>query len=366
MKISARAHSIDTSGIRKVFDLIASMNDPINLSIGQPYYDALDEVKEGTHRAIDQGRSRYTVTQGITELREEILQSYGTDSGKAHDVLITSGASGGFLLGYMAILDPGDEILVPDPFFGMYRDVARLLNAVPVFYDLYPSFRLPVEKIEPLITPRTKAIVVNNPGNPTGIAFDESELAALIDVAKKHNIWIIYDEIYSAFSLDHPHVNILGRYDWTLIVSGFSKSFGIPGWRIGYSVGPKVIIKEMVKLQQYTFVCAPSLVQYGALAGLKVNLSEKAGEYRKKRDFAYDNLKVKFPMTKPSGAFYMFPKAPGGVSQKFVERCLEKQLLVVPGHVFSARDTHFRISFSASWDDLERGVEILNNLADEF
>ena len=364
--ISKRTQSVDSSGIRRVFDLAQKIKDPINLSIGQPDFDALPEIKEKAKAEIDSNKNSYTVTQGIPDLRKEIGMSYGFDINDAscpYGSMVTSGVSGGLMLCYMAMLDPGDEVLIADPFFCMYRDVAKLINAVPVFYDTYPDFGLNIAKIEEKITPRTKALLVNSPCNPTGYAVSQTELDTVVELCRKHNIWLIYDEIYNLFCYDKPHAQCLGKYENTVILNGFSKSHGITGWRVGYAVGPKDLINEMCKVQQYSFVCAPSIAQWSLLGSVQADLSKITASYKEKRDFVYEGLKDKFDVVKPQGAFYIFPKAPGGSGQKFVERCIEKNLLVVPGHVFSERDTNFRISFAAPMATLERGVEVLNSLA---
>ena len=361
--ISKRARSIDSSGIRKIFDLAAKLKDPVNLSIGQADFDAWDVVKAGAHHAIDNRHNTYTQTQGIPALREGIAKKHRISSDQ--DVIITSGVSGGILLSYMAILDPGDEILIPDPFFVMYRDLATVLNAVPTYYDTYPDFGIRAEEVERAITPRTKAVLLCSPSNPTGYMLRPDELNAVVEIAKRHNIWLIYDEIYEVFAYDHPHINPFGQYDKVLLLNGFSKSHGITGWRVGYAAGPKEIINEMAKLQQYSFVCAPSIAQHGMVPGLDIDFTATANDYRAKRDFMYDALKTTFNVERSSGAFYLFPEAPGGSGQRFVERCVENGLLVVPGNVFSRRDSHFRISFSAPQTMLERGAEILLRLAKE-
>ncbi|MFN8388966.1 MAG: pyridoxal phosphate-dependent aminotransferase [Bdellovibrionota bacterium] len=361
--ISKRSRSVDSSGIRKVFDLAAKLKDPVNLSIGQPDFDAAPEVKLAAHEAIDGRRNGYTPTQGIAELRDKVRSKYGFDDASGISTFITSGVSGGLFLSYMALLDPGDEILIPDPFFCMYRDLALLINAVPRYYDIYPHFSLNVEAIEREITPRTKAIIVSSPGNPTGYSLTQDELNQLTDLAERKGIWLIYDEIYELFNYDAPHAQCFGKYERTIILNGFSKSHGIPGWRIGYAIGPNEVIQEMMKLQQYTFVCAPSIAQWGMLAGMHNDFSEHLTAYRAKRDFMYSALKDSFELVKPGGAFYLFPEAPGGSGQRFVERCIAANLLVVPGSVFSRRDTHFRISFSAPMSQLERGADILCSLA---
>ncbi len=363
LMISRRAQSIDASGIRKVFDLGATLSDPINLSIGQPDFDALDVIKESAKRAIDTRKSGYTVTQGILMLRMKLREKFGLTDESGKDVFITCGVSGGLMLGYMAMLDPGDEILLPDPYFCLYRDLALMLNAVPKYYDTYPTFGLSAERIEREITPKTRAILVMNPGNPTGYAAVERELNDVVALAKRKNIWLIYDEIYSAFSYDHAHVSCLGKYENTLVVNGFAKSHGIPGWRIGYAIGPNELIQNMLKIQQFSFVCAPSIVQWALVDGIDVDLSKKVAEYKEKRDFIYQALSSKFSVEKPTGAFYIFPEAPGGSGEAFVEKCVANNLLVIPGSVFSRRDSHFRISFAASMETLSRGAEVLNKLA---
>ncbi len=361
MFISKRAQAVDSSGIRRIFDLATKIKEPINLSIGQPDFDTFPEVKAATISAIEAGKNSYTVTQGIEELRIKIRAKYQVAT--SDDVFVSGGVSGGVFLALMATLDPGDEILIPDPFFCIYRDLARLINAVPVFYDCHPTFSLPLDEIESKITSRTRAILVNSPSNPTGYACSQAELDSVIEVAKRHGIWLLYDEIYEAFAYDRPHARAYGRYENTLILNGFSKSHAVPGWRLGYVVAPKPIVTEMLKVQQYSFVCAPSIAQWGVLAGFDHDLSSIIQQYRSKRDFVVSALKDKFEINVPGGAFYIYPRVPWGTGQSFVEKCIENSLLVIPGNVFSNYDTHFRVSFAAKQETLERGVEVLLRLA---
>lgn len=365
--ISRRAKSIDTSGIRRVFNLGAKLENPINLSIGQPDFDAWPELRQAAKQAIDSQKNGYTVTQGIEPLREKLRVKHGLAGGEGdfdYDVLVTSGVSGALTLAYMAICDPGDEVLIPDPYFCIYRDVLTLLNAKAAYYDCYPDFRLKIDRIEKAITPKTRALLVNSPSNPTGIALSQEELDQVIELARARNLWLIYDEIYDIFCYDAPHATALGKYEKTLIINGFSKSFGVPGWRLGYAVGPNVLLREMMKIQQYTFVCAPSIAQHAALAGFEIDFAPKVKEYRAKRDFIYQALSQRFDVEKPTGAFYIFPKAPGGRAAEFVERCIKNNLLVIPaGGVFSERDSHFRVSFAAPLEKLEQGAHVLNELA---
>ena len=275
-------------------------------------------------------------------------------------MFITAGVSGGLLLSYLSLLYPGDEIIIPDPFFVIYRDLATLVSANVRYYDTYPDFKLSAEKIERAITPRTKAILVNSPANPTGYACSQQELDEVVEVARRHKVFLIYDEIYDAFCYDAPHARCFGKYENTIILNGFSKSAGVPGWRMGWVIGPREIVGQMLKIQQYTIVCAHSASQWAMLEAFDVDLAPMTAGYRKKRDFITSALQDNFDFVKPGGAFYLFPVAPGGSGQAFVEKCIAQGLLIVPGNVFSLRDSHFRISFSASMGTLERGAEILN------
>lgn len=361
---SKRAQSIDASGIRRIFDLAANLKDPIDLSIGQPDFDATPELKAAAHAAIDAGKSRYTPTQGIPELRNKIKARYGVQNNPEIELFLTLGVSGGVTLSYMALLDPGDEVLVPDPFFGQYRDVAKLLNAVPKFYDVHPDFSLKLDKIQAQITPKTRAILINTPSNPTGYAFSAADMNGVVELAKKHDLWIISDEIYDAFAYDAPHQTCFGKYEKTILLGGFSKSHGIPGWRCGYAMGPKAIIGEMMKCQQYTFVCVPSITQFALAAGYDSDIAPIVAAYKEKRDFIYNGLKDHYEVNKPGGAFYIYPMLPAGLSgQQFVEKCIANNLLLVPGNVFSNRDTHFRISFAAPMERLQKGIDVLKTLA---
>lgn len=367
--VSRRVQAIDASGIRKVFDLASSLKDPINLSIGQPDFDTWDTVKDAIKCAVDEGRNSYTVTQGISELREKIRKFYAVDdlpNGKDLDVFITAGVSGGLFLSFMTLLDPDDEVLIPDPFFVIYRDLAVMLNAKPVCYNTYPDFSLKSDVIESAISSKTKAIIINTPANPTGYVCSQAELDAVIEVARRHNLYVIFDEIYSCFCFDSLHPKCLGSYDKIILLSGFSKWAGVPGWRMGYVIAPKEICFQMLKVQQYSIVCAHSASQWAMLKALDYDFSKIAHEYKRKRDFICDGLNGYYDFVKPGGAFYLFPSAPGGSGQKFVEKCIANNLLVIPGGVFSKVDTHFRISFSAPMEKLEMGVDVLRRLSRSY
>ncbi len=365
--IANRMKMIDSSGIRKVFDLAAKLENPINLSIGQPDFDVPNKIKEVAIDSIRKGFNSYTVTQGIQELRDAVCEDYRNLHGvEFDDILITSGVSGGLTLAFIALVEEGDEVLLTDPYFVMYKHLANLFGGKPVFVDTYPDFAVLAEKLEEKVSPKTKMLVINSPSNPTGRIYSADELRAIAEFARKHDLLVISDEIYDHFIYDQPHETFAKYYEKTLLLNGFSKSSAMTGWRVGYAAGPRKVIESMKTLQQYSFVCAPSFAQKAGIAALNLDISKHIAEYRAKRDLIYEGLKDHFEVEKPGGAFYIFPKAPGGDGVKFVEKAIGRNLLVIPGNVFSEENTHFRISFAASDDAIKQGVEILRQLAEEF
>ena len=381
--VSRRALGVDASGIRKVFDLAAKMKDPINLSIGLPDFDVPDIAKAAAIDAIRSGHNRYTPTQGIeplrARLRADLSKEIGRDIG---EVLITSGVSGGLFLAILSIVDPGDEVIFMDPYFVMYTHLLTMAGGKAVPVDSYPDFKFPADKIEAAITPRTKMLILNSPSNPTGMVMTEAEVKAAVEIARKHDLLILSDEIYEPFlykkglsenavdsppSVLSPQSSVLSSparlYDKTIILRGFSKSHAMTGWRIGYAAGPAEIISQMTKLQQYTYVCAPSPLQHAALKAMDVPMGDAVEAYRRKRDMAYEALRGTFEVVKPEGAFYIFPKVPAGTTaSEFVVKAIENNVLVIPGNVFSGRDTHFRVSYATTDEKLVRGCEILCGL----
>lgn len=355
---------VDASGIRRVFDLAAKLKDPINLSIGQPDFDVPDPAKLAAIEAIRAGHNRYTLTQGIAELRTRLRQQLTREIGRdPGEVLITSGVSGGLLLAMMAIVDPGDEVIWLDPFFVMYPHLMTMCGGTGVPVSSYPDFRFNAAAVEAAITPRTKAILLNSPANPTGTVLSESDIRAAVELARKHDLLIISDEIYDAFVYDQPFVSPARFYEKTLVLKGFSKTHAMTGWRLGYTVGPADVIDAMTRLQQYTYVCAPSALQHGALGALDVDMSGAIADYRRKRDIVVEMLGDKLEIVRPGGAFYAFPKVPSNTTgTAFVEKAIANNVLVIPGKVFSAGDTHFRLSFATTDDKLRQGCEILRSL----
>jgi aspartate aminotransferase/aminotransferase len=390
--VARRALGVDASGIRKVFDLAARMKDPINFSIGLPDFDVPDVAKDAAIEAIRAGQNRYTQTQGIAPLRDRLRKDLSAEMGRdVGDVLVTSGVSGGLLLAILATMDPGDEAIFLDPYFVMYKHLLTMAGGKSVIVDSYPDFRFPAEKVEAAITSRTKLLILNSPSNPTGVVMSEADVQAAVEIARKHDLLILSDEIYepflyeksaeakvlsaeltpgnSALSTQHSALHDglpspAALYDRTIILRGFSKSHAMTGWRLGYAAGPQEIISQMTKLQQYTFVCSPSPFQYAALKALDVPMDDAVAAYRRKRDLIFGLLSRKFEVAKPQGAFYIFPKAPAGATaSEFVTRAIENNVLIIPGSVFSERDTHFRISYATTDEKIAQGCDILCRLA---
>ena len=366
--LAARVSRIDSSGIRKIFDLAKALKYPINLSIGQPDFEVAPQVKDAAIAAIRANRNTYTQTQGIAELRELVTAEEKSFTGRDYvgdQVLITSGVSGGLFLALLALVDDGDEVIVPDPYFVMYKHLVNLFGGKPVYLDTYDTgFGIDAARLEKLITPKTKLLLLNSPGNPTGRIFPKSELEAIAKVCAKHGIIVISDEIYRAFSYV-PMTSMAEVYPDTVVLVGHSKSFGMTGWRLGYAVGPKEIIQAMTKVQQYSFVCAPSIVQYAALACPTVDNSGNIATYQRKRDLMVGILAKHFELAPPDGAFYLFAKAPRGLTgDQFVDLAIKNNMLIIPGSVFSERASHFRICYTVPDEKLKQGAELLCRLAD--
>lgn len=391
--VSARSRAIDASGIRRVFDLAAKLKDPINLSIGQPDFPVPDAIKNAAIQAISNNANGYTVTQGIPALRNRLAKYLADDVGWSVDpkpaaeadkskpgVLVTVGTSGGLYLALLALLDPGDELIIPDPYFVMYPHVCTMVGAKAVYCDTYPDFRMTAARVEPLITPRTKAVLLNTPGNPTGVVASQKECRELLELCRSRNILLISDEIYEEFTYPDAREQSPvgdksmrcpspgrepGSENDVLLVRGFGKTYGFTGWRMGYVAGPRTLIEEMSKLQQYTYVCAPAPLQHGAVAALDVDMHLHIEEYLRRRDLVVSKLKGVTNVPIPGGAFYAFPEVPKHAAlnaNAFVEIALKNNMMVIPGNVFSRRDTNIRISFATDQTSLTKGLDLLADL----
>lgn len=382
-----RPRAIEVSGIRRIFELGARLKDPINLSIGQPDFAVPEPIKRAAIEAIQQDRNGYTLTQGIPQLRGRIERELTTDLGWSFGgetdpgVLITSGTSGALVLAFLCLMAPGEEIVIPDPYFVMYPHLATLCDGRAVRCDTYPDFRMTAERVEPLITERTKAVLLNSPGNPTGVVATRDECRDLLDLCRRRGVLLISDEIYDGFTFDDglsdtaagdpslPKCPSPARFDGAseavLVVRGFGKTYGLTGWRMGYAAGPRALLTEMAKIQQYTFVCSPSMAQWGCLAAFDSDITQHVREYQSRRDLVVSQLRRVTNVATPAGAFYAFPEVPpalGCGAGELCERAIERNVLTIPGGVFSERDTHFRLSYATRREQLERGLEVLVEL----
>jgi aspartate aminotransferase/aminotransferase len=364
--LAERAKKVEFSGIRKFFELAGRMKDPCDFSIGLPDYDAPEPVKQAAIRAINAGKNRYTPSAGVPELREHVAGKLKEAYGRDMAVMITAGVSGGLTLALLSTVNPGDEVVFLDPYFVSYLQLVNMVGGTPVAVPSYPAFRFDGPAVEAAITPRTKVLLLNSPGNPTGRVMTAEEIRTAAELARKHDLLLISDEIYDQLCFDGPNPCPLPQApENTLLLRGFGKTYGITGWRVGYAAGPEAVIGEMTKLQQYTFVCAPSMAQEAALTALETCVSQNRRAYAGKRDLVCSLLQGCFEFARPSGGFYVFPRVPEGFAgaEQFAAAAVEHNVLVIPGSIFSGRDTHFRMSYAVSDEVIRRGCEVLCRLA---
>ena len=362
--IAERTKGFDSSGIRRMFDLAAKLKEPINLSIGQPDFDVPAAVKKELIRAVEDGKNGYAATQGMPVLREklqaEVDQQFGHDD---RELFVCSGTSGGLFLAVLAMINPGDEVIYFDPFFVMYPAMVEMAGGKSVKISSYPDFKIDIEKVEAAITDKTKMIILNSPSNPTGICPSAAEIKAVSELAFQRGICLVSDEIYSKFTYDEPHVSAAKYNPDTIVIDGFSKTYAMTGWRVGYVHGPSKLMQTMLKIQQFTFVCAPQPAQWAGAVAMDVDMSGYVASYKSKRDRMLEGLKDDYEIAKPGGAFYLFPKLPWGNGEEFIEEAIANNMMVIPGNIFSDSDTHFRISYAVADDVIERGIETLCKIA---
>ncbi len=364
--VAEHVKNIGSSGIRRVFDLAANLEDPINLSIGQPDFPVPQNVKQAIIQAIQADHNGYTVTRGLPELRTRFASQLKEEFDWEPDLFVTSGVSGGLILALMACINPGDEVLLGDPYFVSYKHLVRLVGGVPVFVDLYDDFQLHPERFEKAVNDKTKLLIMCSPGNPTGVVYRKEDVRAIAEIARRHDLLVISDEIYCMLTYDGSSPSpALFAPERTLLLRGCSKSYAMTGLRMGYAAGPTSVITEMAKLQQYTFVCAPQPAQYGAIEAMNTDMSRQVEVLRTKRDLVCSELEGALEFIRPTGGFYVFPRVPRGYpsATEFVEEAIRRNVLIIPGEVFSRRDTHFRISYAASEETIHKGSEILRSLA---
>lgn len=378
--ISDRSGLLEASGIRRVFELGATLEDPINLSIGQPDFEVPKPVRQAAIDAIESGKNGYSMTTGEAALVERCREQVSCELGwpvegeDAVGIAVTSGTSGALFLMNMALLSAGDEIIIPDPYFVAYPHMATFAGGNAVRCDIYPDFRMTAERIEPLITERTKAVLLNSPGNPTGVVLTQDECRDVLDLCRSKGVVLVSDEIYDEFCFDDgreafgdkmlcpsPCREPGSEHD-TLLIRGFGKTYGCTGWRLGYIAGPKWLIGEMSKLQQYSYVCAPTPLQLGCVETFDVSIDAALADYSERRDMVMELLGDIAEISRPAGAFYAYVKIPeslGMAGQDLLEEAVKRNVVIIPGNVFSERDTHFRISYATKKDRLREGLEIL-------
>jgi len=368
---------IPPSGIRKFFDLVAEMDsdEVISLGVGEPDFDTPWHIREEGIYTLTKGKTFYTGNAGLKELRREIAgflyRHYHLSYDPLNEIIVTVGGSEAIDLCFRAMLDPGDEVIIPEPCFVSYKPCAILAGAKPVTIDLKAEneFRLTPEELEAAITEKTKLVFISYPNNPTGATMSREDLQKIADVVIKHDLFVLSDEIYSELTYTGDnHVSIAsipGMRERTVIVNGFSKAYAMTGWRLGYVVGPAPIAKQMLKIHQFAIMCAPTNSQYAAIEALKngeEDIAYMRAEYNVRRKYLLDRFaELGIPCFEAKGAFYLFPciKKFGMNSNDFAARLLEEQkLAVVPGSAFGDSGEGFlRISYAYSMKDLKRAME---------
>ncbi len=376
--LSKKIVGIAPSGIRKFFDIVNEMPDAISLGVGEPDFDTPWRIREEGIYSLERGRTFYTSNAGLKDLKIEISRylerkiqvTYNPGS----EVLVTVGGSEAIDIAFRAMIDEGDEVLIPQPSYVSYLPCAVLADAVPVIIPLKKEneFKLTAEELEAAITPKTKILVLPFPNNPTGAIMTREDLEPIAEVVKKHDLYVLSDEIYSELTYQENHVSIASLPDMkerTLVINGFSKGFAMTGWRLGYVCGPEEIVEQMIKIHQYAIMCAPTNSQYAAIEGLKNcedEVQEMRNAYNQRRRFLVHEFKrMGLECFEPFGAFYIFPSIRefGMTSEEFATRLLkEEKVAVVPGSAFGdSGEGHIRVSYAYSLEDLKEALERVEN-----
>ena len=381
--LSKKIVEIEPSGIRKFFDMVSEMPDAISLGVGEPDFDTPWRIREEGIYSLERGRTFYTSNAGLKELKEEISKylqrKIQVSYDPASEIIVTVGGSEGIDIAFRAMLDPGDEVLIPQPCYVSYLPCAVLANGVPVVIPLKQEneFKLTAEELEAAITPKTKLLVLPFPNNPTGAIMTKEDLEPIAEVVKKHDLYVLSDEIYSELTYKYDHVSIASlpeMRDRTLVINGFSKAFAMTGWRLGYICGQKKIAEQMLKIHQFAIMCAPTTSQYAAIEGLRNcedEVQEMRSAYNQRRRFLlHEFKKMKLDCFEPFGAFYVFPciKEFGMTSEEFATRLLdEEKVAAVPGTAFGACGEGFlRVSYAYSLDDLREAINRLGRFVERL
>ncbi len=372
--LSERIVGIQPSGIRKFFDIVSEMKDAISLGVGEPDFDTPWHIRDEGIYSLEKGRTFYTSNAGLKELRTEIAnylnRRLGITYDPLHEIMVTVGGSEAIDIAMRAMLDPGDEVLIPQPSFVAYEPCAILANGVPVVIDLKEEneFRLTAEELKAAITPKTKLLVMPFPNNPTGAVMEEKDLRAIAELVIEHDIFVLSDEIYSELTYLDSHVSIAslpGMQERTILINGFSKAYAMTGWRLGYACGPKMIIEQMLKIHQFAIMSAPTTSQYAAVEALRngdEDVARMREEYNGRRRYLMHRFQeMGLKCFEPYGAFYVFPSIQefGITSEEFANRLLsEEKVAVVPGTAFGACGEGFlRISYAYSLEQLKLALD---------
>ncbi|MGN0347999.1 MAG: pyridoxal phosphate-dependent aminotransferase [Roseburia sp.] len=381
--LSKTITTIQPSGIRKFFDIVNDMKDAISLGVGEPDFDTPWHVRDEGIYSLEKGRTQYTSNAGLKELKVEIdrflKRRYGLSYDPESEIIVTVGGSEAIDIAMRAMLDPGDEVLIPQPSYVSYLPCAILANGVPVVIDLKAEneFRLTAEELEEAITPKTKLLVMPFPNNPTGAVMEKADLEKIAELVIKHDLYVLSDEIYSELTYLDRHVSIAslpGMRERTIVINGFSKSHAMTGWRLGYACGPSIIIEQMLKIHQYAIMCAPTTSQYAAVLALRDGDEDVAGmreEYNGRRRYLMRRFAdMGLACFEPFGAFYVFPDVRefGMSSEEFATQLLNSQkLAVVPGTAFGDCGEGFlRISYAYSLEQLKTAMDRLEAFVAEL
>ena len=371
--LSEKIVTIKPSGIRKFFDIVSEMDDAISLGVGEPDFDTPWHIRDEGIYSLEKGRTFYTSNAGLKELKVEICnylkRRFDLEYDFTHEVLVTVGGSEAIDIALRAMIDPGDEVLIPQPSYVSYEPCAVLADAVPVFINLKAEnqFRLTAQELRDAITDKTKVLVLPFPNNPTGAIMERKDLEAIAEVVLEKDLFVISDEIYSELTYGRDHVSIVqipGMKERTILINGFSKSYAMTGWRLGYACGPRLILDQMLKIHQFAIMCAPTTSQYAAVEALRNgdrDVQEMREAYNQRRRYLMHAFKeMGLPCFEPYGAFYVFPciKEFGLTSDEFALRFLqEEKVAVVPGTAFGeCGEGYIRISYAYSLENLKLAI----------
>lgn len=382
--LSDKITTIKPSGIRKFFDLVSEMKDAISLGVGEPDFDTPWRIREEGIYTLEKGKTYYTSNSGLMDLRIEISRylerRFGLNYDAEKEIIVTVGGSEGIDLAFRAMLNPGDEVIIPEPCYVSYVPCVTLADGVPVTVNLKEEndFKLTKEQLLSAITPRTKILVLAFPNNPTGAVMTKEELEEIAQVVKEKDIFVVSDEIYAELSYGNTRhcsiASIDGMKERTIVINGFSKAHAMTGWRLGYACGPEVVIKQMLKIHQFAIMCAPTNSQYAAVEALKEcddAVEEMRNEYDRRRRFMLSKLRgMGLKVFEPYGAFYIFPNIAefGLTSDEFATRFLtEEKVAVVPGTAFGDCGEGFlRMSYASSLSNLKTAMERLERFIERL